>query len=64
MKTMPETLSAFGDRSAGGYFLDFDIKREELARFGLKVGDVQDVIMTAVGGMKITDTVEGLNATQ
>ena len=60
MKTMPETLSAFGDRAAGGYFLDFDIKREELARFGLKVGDVQDVIMTAVGGMKITDTVEGL----
>ncbi len=60
MKTMPETLSAFGDRAAGGYFLDFDIKREELARFGLKVGDVQDVIMSAVGGMKITDTVEGL----
>ena len=60
MKTMPETLSAFGDRSAGGYFLDFDIKREALARFGLKVGDVQDVIMSAVGGMKITDTVEGL----
>ena len=60
MKTMPETLSAFGDRAAGGYFLDFDIKREALARFGLKVGDVQDVIMTAVGGMKITDTVEGL----
>ena len=60
MKTMPETLSAFGDRAAGGYFLDFDIKREALARFGLKVGDVQDVIMSAVGGMKITDTVEGL----
>lgn len=60
MKTMPETLSAFGDRAAGGYFLDFDIKREKLARFGLKVGDVQDVIMTAIGGMKITETVEGL----
>jgi Cu(I)/Ag(I) efflux system membrane protein CusA/SilA len=60
MKTMPETLSAFGDKAAGGYFLDFDIKREELARYGLTVGDVQDVIMTAIGGMKITDTVEGL----
>ena len=60
MKTMPETLSAFGDKAAGGYFLDFDIKREELARFGLHVGDVQDVIMTAIGGMKITDTIEGL----
>ena len=60
MKTMPETLSAFGDRAAGGYFLDFDIKRDELARYGLTVGDVQDVIMTAIGGMKITETVEGL----
>ena len=60
MRTLPETLSAFGDRAAGGYFLDFDINRDELARFGLTVGDVQDVIMTAIGGMKITDTVEGL----
>jgi len=60
MKTMPETLSAFGDRAAGGYFLDFDIKRDNLARHGLTVGDVQDVIMTAVGGMNVTETIEGL----
>ncbi|MBT7371750.1 MAG: efflux RND transporter permease subunit, partial [Gammaproteobacteria bacterium] len=60
MKTMPETLSAFADRAAGGYFLDFDIKREAVARHGLTVGDVQDVIMTAIGGMKITETIEGL----
>jgi Cu(I)/Ag(I) efflux system membrane protein CusA/SilA len=60
MKTMPETLSAFGDRAAGGYFLDFEIKREAVARYGLTVGDVQDVIMSAIGGMKITETVEGL----
>ncbi len=60
MKTMPETLSAFGDRAAGGYYLDFDIKREEAARYGLTVGDIQDVIQSAIGGINITETVEGL----
>lgn len=60
MKTLPETLSAFGDRAAGGYFLDFDIDREAIARYGLTVGDVQDVIMSAIGGMRVTETVEGL----
>ena len=60
MKTLPETLSAFGDRAAGGYFLDFDIKRDAVARYGLTVGDVQDVIMSAIGGMRVTETVEGL----
>lgn len=60
MKTMPETLSAFGDRAMGGYYLDFDIKREEAARYGLTVGDVQDVIQSAIGGINITETIEGL----
>jgi Cu(I)/Ag(I) efflux system membrane protein CusA/SilA len=60
MKTMPETLSAFGDRAVGGYFLDIEIRRPQIARYGLTVGDVQDVIMTAIGGMKVTETVEGL----
>ena len=60
MKGLPETLSAFGDRAAGGYFLDFDIDRTEVARYGLTVGDVQDVIMSAIGGMQVTETVEGL----
>ncbi|MBT9100426.1 efflux RND transporter permease subunit [Methylovulum psychrotolerans] len=60
MKTLPETLSAYGDRAVGGYFLDFDINREAAARYGLTVGDVQDVIQSAVGGMNITQTVEGL----
>ena len=60
MKTMPETLSAFGDRTVGGYYLDFNINRENAARYGLTVGDVQDVIQTAIGGMNITWTVEGL----
>ena len=60
MKTLPETLSAFGDRTVGGYYLDFDIRREEAARYGLTVGDIQDVIQTAIGGMNVTWTVEGL----
>lgn len=60
MKTLPETTSAFGDRAVGGYYLDFDINREAAARYGLTVGDVQDVIQSAIGGMNITETVEGL----
>jgi Cu(I)/Ag(I) efflux system membrane protein CusA/SilA len=60
MKTLPETLSAYGDRAVGGYFLDFDINREAAARYGLTIGDVQDVIQSAIGGMNITETVEGL----
>lgn len=60
MKTLPETTSAFGDRAVGGYYLDFDINRKAAARYGLTVGDVQDVIQTAIGGMNITETVEGL----
>jgi len=60
VKQSPDTLSAFGDRAAGGYYLDFDIRREDAARYGLTVGDIQDVIQTAIGGMNITWTVEGL----
>ena len=60
MKQLPGTLSAFGDRAVGGYYLDFDIRREQAARYGLTVGDVQDVIKTAIGGMNVTETVEGL----
>jgi Cu(I)/Ag(I) efflux system membrane protein CusA/SilA len=60
MKTLPDTLSAFGDRAVGGYYLDFDINRENASRYGLTVGDVQDVIQSAIGGMNVTQTVEGL----
>jgi len=60
MKTLPETTSAFGDRTVGGYYMDFDINRKSAARYGLTVGDVQDVIQSAIGGMNITETVEGL----
>ena len=44
----------------GGYYLDFEIKRLEAARYGLTVGDVQEVITSAMGGENITQTVEGL----
>ncbi|MCZ6458192.1 MAG: CusA/CzcA family heavy metal efflux RND transporter [Gammaproteobacteria bacterium] len=60
MKKLPDTLSAFGDRTVGGYYLDFDIDRSEAARYGLTVGDVQNVIQSAIGGMNVTWTVEGL----
>jgi len=60
MREVPGTLSVYAERVTGGNFLDFRIKRTEAARFGLTVGDVQDIIMTAIGGMNITQTVEGL----
>ncbi|MXX58244.1 MAG: efflux RND transporter permease subunit [Rhodothermaceae bacterium] len=60
VQTIPGTLSAFPDKAVGGNFLDYKINREEAARYGLTVGDVQDVIMSAIGGMNITQTVEGL----
>jgi len=60
IKTLPETTSAFSDRSAGGYYLDIDIQRDKAARYGLTVGDIEDVIQSAIGGMNVTQTVEGL----
>jgi Cu(I)/Ag(I) efflux system membrane protein CusA/SilA len=60
VRRLPGTLSAYSERVVGGNYLDFDIKREEAARYGLTVGDVQDVIMSAIGGMNVTYTVEGL----
>ena len=54
------TASVYADRVMGGTFLDVDVRREEAARYGLTTGDVQDVIATAIGGMNVTTTVEGL----
>jgi Cu(I)/Ag(I) efflux system membrane protein CusA/SilA len=56
---VPGTRSAFAERAVSGYYLDIDIDRAAAARHGLNVGDVQTVIATAVGGMTITQTVEG-----
>jgi Cu(I)/Ag(I) efflux system membrane protein CusA/SilA len=55
----PNTRSAFAERTTGGYFLDFTVKREVAARYGLTVGDVNDIIESAIGGKTIATTVEG-----
>lgn len=60
MLTVPGTTSAYPERSFGGYYLDIDVNRKQAARYGLTTGDVQDVISTALGGMKTTTAVEGL----
>jgi len=60
LRDVPGTLSVYAERVVGGNYLDFDIDRERIARYGLTVGDVQDVIQTAIGGMNISQTVEGL----
>ncbi len=60
LKTMPETASAYSERPLGGYYIDFEIDRLAAARYGLMVGEIQDVILTALGGMQLTQTVEGL----
>ncbi|GMU21707.1 MAG: cation transporter [Phycisphaerae bacterium] len=60
VRTLPGTLSAYPEKAVGGNYVDFEINRDEVARYGLKVGDVQDVILSALGGMNITSTVEGL----
>jgi len=60
VKPLKGTLSAYAERVMGGNYLDFDIDREAAARYGLTVGDVQDVIQSAVGGMNVSYSVEGL----
>jgi Cu(I)/Ag(I) efflux system membrane protein CusA/SilA len=60
VREVPGTLSVYSERVTGGNFLDYHIKRHEAARYGLTVGDVQDIILSAVGGMNVTQTVEGL----
>jgi copper/silver efflux system protein len=60
LRNHPGTLSAFSERVTGGNYLDFKINRENIARYGLLVQDVQDIIKTAIGGMNVTYTVEGL----
>ena len=60
LKMVPGTTSASTEPAFGGYYLDIDVNREKAARYGLTTGDVQDVISAALGGMKISTAVEGL----
>ncbi len=59
VRTVPGTTSAYAERAAGGSYLNIDPNRERLARYGLMVGDVQNVIATALGANPVTTTVEG-----
>src|SRR5277367_738049 len=59
LSDFPNTRSVFAERTTGGYFLDFTPNREVAARYGLTVGDVNDIIETAIGGKTIATTVEG-----
>ncbi|MCL5966841.1 MAG: efflux RND transporter permease subunit [Deltaproteobacteria bacterium] len=60
VSTVPGTVSAFAERTTGANYFDYDIRRKEAARYGLTVADMQDVIASALGGMNVTQTVEGL----
>ncbi len=59
VKAVPGTTSAFAERLTGGYYLDIEPDRTQLARYGLGVGDLLDVVGTALGGEMVTTTVEG-----
>ncbi len=58
-RTQPYTRSAFAERITGGYFIDLEVNRLQAARHGLTVGDVEDVVASAIGGMNIAETIEG-----
>jgi Cu(I)/Ag(I) efflux system membrane protein CusA/SilA len=59
LKRVPGTASAFAERIMGGYYLDIEPDRTQLARYGLTVGEMQDVVSTALGAETVTTTVEG-----
>jgi len=59
LSNVPGTQSVYAERVSQGYFLDFKLKREEIARYGLSIEDVEMEIMTAIGGENITQTIEG-----
>lgn len=59
LKNIKEVRSIYAERITQGYYIDFIINREEIARYGLKVQDVQDIIESAIGGKIITYTIEG-----
>jgi Cu(I)/Ag(I) efflux system membrane protein CusA/SilA len=59
-QSVPGTTNAYPERAFGGYYLDIDVNRDAAARYGLTTGDVQDVISTAIGGMRVSTAVERL----
>ena len=59
VQDIPGTRSAFAERVTGGHFIDFEIRREAAARYGLTVEQVEQIIQTAIGGMNISQTIEG-----
>jgi Cu(I)/Ag(I) efflux system membrane protein CusA/SilA len=59
LRDVPGTRSIFAERTTGGYFIDFDLKRDQLARYGLTIDDAEMTVMAAVGGENVTTTVEG-----
>jgi Cu(I)/Ag(I) efflux system membrane protein CusA/SilA len=60
VRTVPGTASAYAERVMGGRYIEFEINRNAIARYGLTIGDVQDVLSVALGGMPLATTVEGL----
>jgi copper/silver efflux system protein len=59
LQDVPGTKSVFAERAAGGYFLDFVLKRDQLARYGVTVDQANEVVMSAIGGENVTTTIEG-----
>lgn len=59
LRSVPGTASVYSERVTGGRYVEVDIDRNAAARFGLNVADVQEVVRTAVGGMNVTESVEG-----
>jgi Cu(I)/Ag(I) efflux system membrane protein CusA/SilA len=59
LKDVPGTKNVFAERTAGGYFLDFTLKRPELARYGLTIDQANSIVMSAIGGENVTTTIEG-----
>lgn len=59
LRDVKGTRSIFAERVTGGYFVDFDIRREDIARYGLTIKEVEMIIMSAIGGEPVTTTVEG-----
>lgn len=59
LKTVPGTASVYADRSVGGRYINININRQAAARYGLNIQDIQDVVRTAIGGMNVTETIEG-----